>query len=345
MFDWKKLSPHLPVAEDEPTYVPRPFDDGAARLAMKLRANIGPVAVAGPVGCGKSTELAATVKLLMPDIVGVPMRLDRLENLRLADAEDISRGTGRALIEAAGKHFHERNKKVDSLFDKALVGVREFKEKVKPREVAYLYDGMEKMQPQAAFLAVKSALSLREEVRIVCVVPLELVTGPESYALISEGVRLFPIRAVPVGQHSREGERFLKSIAMQKLGVTELPAELDEIFELTAKASGGLARTFLQILQDAAGYAALEQREAPSQEDLRNAVQDHMESFLRLLREGDRKALNEANGTDGLEVPLERRLRLLSHGILLEYPGPEGQTVVQQHPLTRPSLLKELGLA
>ena len=69
-----------------------------------------------------------------------------------------------------------------------------------------------------------------------------------------------------------------------------------------------------------------------------------MESFQHLLREGDRKALNEANGTDGLEVSLERRLRLLSHGILLEYSGPEGQPVVQQHPLTRPTILKELGL-
>ena len=236
MFDWKKLSPHLPVAENEPTYVPRPFDDGAARLAMKVRANIGPIAIAGPVGCGKSTELAATVRLLAPDVAGVMVRLDRYENLRVPDVEDITRGTGRALIEFANRSFQMAGLEQGSLPDDAIVHLRELKEKVKPIELALLCDGLEKMQAHAAFLLVKGLLSLRKEVRVAVVVPLALVTGPESYALSSEGVRLFPIRAVPVGQHSREGERFLKSIAMQKLGVTELPAELDDIFELAAKA-------------------------------------------------------------------------------------------------------------
>ncbi len=254
-----------------------------------------------------------------------------------------------SLFEAIALSFHAggdgENKDAGGNLDEILVRVRNFKKRVKSREVAFLFDGLEKMQAQDAFSTVKSILSLREEVKLIIVVPLALVTGPETYALSSEGVRVFSIRAVPVGQHSREGEQFLKDIAMQKLGVTELPPGLDEIFELAARASGGLARTFLQILQDAAGYAALEQRDSPAREDLRNAVQDHMESFQRLLREGDRKALSEANGSDGLEVPLERRLRLLSHGILLEYSGPEGQAVVQQHPLTRPTILKELGLA
>jgi energy-coupling factor transporter ATP-binding protein EcfA2 len=350
MSNWKKLSPHLPVAEDEPTYVARPFDDGAARLAMKLRANIGPIAVAGPVGCGKSTELAATVRLLMPDTEGLLIRLDRQENLRGGRAMDVARGAVRLLLEAMHEDLHTNvpglgGWEAFSELDELLVGARLLKKRVQPREVAFLFDGLEKMQVQDAFAVVKSILSLREEARLIIVVPLTLVTGPETHALNSEGVRLFPIRAVPVGQDTREGECFLKAIAMQKLGVSELPPGLDEIFELAARASGGLARTFLQILQDAAGYASLEQREAPLREDLRNAVQDHMESFQRLLREGDRKALSEANGTDGLEVPLDRRLRLLSHGILLEYSGPEGQAVVQQHPLTRPTILKELGLA
>ncbi len=346
MLDWKKLSPHLPVAEDEPTYVARPFDDGAARLAMKLRANIGPIAVAGPVGCGKSTELAATVRLLAPDVAGVLVRLDRYENVRLGGTENIEQGTRRVLHAATYKALQKAGLEQEGyLENNIIIRLRAVKKKIKSSELAILCDGLEKMEAQAAFVMVKALLSLRREVRVAVVVPITLITGPESYVLNSEGVRLFPIRAVPVMPYSREGERFLKSIAMQKLGVTELPEGLDEIFGLAARASGGLVRTFLQILQDAAGYAALEQREAPSREDLRNAVQDHMESFHRLLREGDRKALSEASGTDGLEVPLDRRLRLLSHGILLEYSGSEGQPVVQQHPLTRPDILKELGLA
>jgi hypothetical protein len=344
-FDWKKLSPHVPVKRGDDAYVERPFD-GGERLAMKVRAGLGPVAVAGPVGCGKSTEVASAKELLTTDYAAMLLQLDRTENLRLTDDPDLA---VTVVMEAFSKELKRpgfvdmwRRNARDALLD----GLRSMKAAQGKLGVAVLFDGLEKMRPESALAVVRQLLALRDEARFVFVVPSSLVTGPETYLLSSEDVRVFPIRAVPVGVSVRkEGENFLKEIARRRLGVAQLPPELTPVFDRAALASGGLPRAFLQILQDAAGYASLEQREAPSPEDLRNALQDHAESIRRLLREGDLAALYHAHDTDGLEVPLERRLRLLSHGILLEYSGQSGRSVVRRHPLTDPELLKVLGLA
>ncbi len=343
-FDWKKLSPHLPVKRGDDVYVERPFD-GGERLAMKVRAGLGPIAVAGPVGCGKSTELASANALLAADYLALLVQLDRVENLRQTNdpalAVPLVNESFLAGFEAVGLPVRRDR----SFRDSILECLRTLKAAQARAGVAVLFDGLEKMRPEIAFVVVREFLELREEVRLVFVVPPSLVTGPETYLLSSEDVRVFPIRAVPVNVSARrEGETFLKEIARRRLGVAQLPPELTPIFDRAALASGGLPRAFLQILQDAAGYAALEQRNTPSQEDLRNALQDHAESIRRLLREGDQSALAQANDTDGLEVPLERRLRLLSHGILLEYPDPSGRAVVRRHPLTDSNMLKFLGL-
>lgn len=340
--DWKRLSPHLPVAKGDAAYVKRPFD-GAERLAMKVRAGIGPIAVAGPVGCGKSTELAAAAALLEPDFTVLLLQLDRLRNLRLQDVLDGETFVMGALIgESNALGYISSNLYTR---DEALRGLRALKAARGERELVLLLDGLEKMPAERASEAVAGLMGLRDEAKLVLVVPPSLVTGPDSYALSSADVKLFPIRAVPVEQDFAQAGRFLKEIAARRLGLSTIPSGLDPVVNKAITASGGLPRLFLQILQDAAGYASLEERTWPSEEDLRNALQDHAESFQRLMREGDAAALAQANGTDGLEIPLERRLRLISHGLLLEYPVPGGRPVVRQHPLTKPHLLKVFDLS
>jgi hypothetical protein len=103
------------------------------------------------------------------------------------------------------------------------------------------------------------------------------------------------------------------------MGIVQGTPELAHVLDRAAEASGGIPRTFLQLVMDAATYARLSNREMPSMDDLRDAMNDHAESLRRLLNKGDVAALREADGTDGLEVDPERRLRFLTHGLLLEY--------------------------
>jgi hypothetical protein len=62
--------------------------------------------------------------------------------------------------------------------------------------------------------------------------------------------------------------------------------------------------------------------------------QDHVDAVRRLLLRGDLAVISEAEGTDGVEVPPERRARLLTHGLLVEYGTPPDITV-RAHPLVR----------
>jgi hypothetical protein len=122
------------------------------------------------------------------------------------------------------------------------------------------------------------------------------------------------------GVSGREGRGFLKAIVYRRLEIDPAAApRLDPVLECAAEASGGVPRAFLQLVLDAAMYARLAEREWPTLEDLGEAMHDHAESLRRLLVKGDVDALRAADGTDGLEVESERRLRFLSHGLLLEY--------------------------
>src|SRR5260370_18243416 len=89
--------------------------------------------------------------------------------------------------------------------------------------------------------------------------------------------------------------------------------------------SGGLVRTFLQLLQKAALYAAMRGQVTPDTMDVAQAAHDQTSFLLRLLKEGDVAWLRAAHGTNGMEVEITHRVRFLANGLLLEYrtqPGP-----------------------
>src|SRR5262249_35850689 len=142
----------------------------------------------------------------------------------------------------------------------------------------------------------------------------------------------------------RAGRELLKTIVVRRLGLpTPLPASFDDLLNRTAEASGGIPRAFLQLVLDTGMYARLAQREWPTKDDLAEAMSDHPDSLGRLLVRGGRAALRAADGTDGVEMEPERRVRLLTHGLLLEYKLGD-RTIVHPAPLLA-GILALLGAA
>jgi hypothetical protein len=366
---WHELAPHRPLpvqeARTEASYVRRGAD-GASELANLLTGGVDqPVAVFGPVGCGKSTELAALAgQVLAPEwAVNVLVQLDRLVvytertslavlaeavaarvvehardmlHLPLSDALKLVPDTVR--LEPTGKGLLRRTLNLYGM-DLLRAACREVRAASPQGQLLLLLDGAEKAPAVLAREWLSSLAELRGEVAIVAVAPISLTVGPDAAVLVRD-YRLFSLGPVTVDpsideDDARQGTRFLVGIAARRLGTTpeELPADLARLMDRAAEQSGGVARAFLQLLQDAALGAAMDGREGPGTWDLDRAISDQGEALLRLLRDGDIAALRAAHDTTGLEVPLERRARFLSHGILLEYRSAGGRVVRVAPPL------------
>ena len=204
-----------------------------------------------------------------------------------------------------------------------------------------MLDGLEKCSTEGALRVVRALLDAREEARLVVIVPMDLAVGSGAHEIVTSFDRIFPLRAVRVrgeeGKAGEAGRAFLREIVRVRLGLAVVPEGLAEVLDHAAMESGGVPRSFLQIVRAAASYAALDEREVIRAEDLLAASRDHAESMARLLVDGDRRCLRDADGTSGVEIPMERRLRLLAHGLLLEYRTEHG-TVVRPSPLLRDAL-------
>jgi hypothetical protein len=106
------------------------------------------------------------------------------------------------------------------------------------------------------------------------------------------------------------------------------------------KASGGIPRVFLQLSADAGTYARVKRGATwPDDSDLSDAIVDQQDSFRRALLPGDTQAIMAVDGTDGRELDLERRVRLLAQGILLERIR-DGRVSVEIHPLVVNAVVK-----
>jgi hypothetical protein len=322
-----------------------------------MRAGLGPFAVAGPVGSGKSTEIATAAKELHlgAEFFALDVSLDQFLNMRQITGADLLWALGGSIFEVtraklqlqleipdeAGSRMtgkapsHQGHLEPGPYRDAFLAVIRDFKKKGPASQVAILVDGLEKCPEEQARIAVRTFLSLKDEIELAFVVPPSLVIGPANAELLSE-LRVFPIRPVPVieqqGSHWKEGRQFLADIFHRRMGEDTNVEALAPLLETAAISSGGLPRTFLQLMRDAGGYATVANRELPTREDLDNAMRDQTDSLRRLLRDGDMQVMKAADGSDGLEIPIERRVRLLSHGILLENEVAD-RVIVKMHPL------------
>jgi hypothetical protein len=353
--DWSRLAPHRPLGVGDVLRVERPGNNGE-RLAAMIKARMSPIAIMGPVGCGKSTELAAAAQALHADFVTVLVQLDRLMDMRQFDEVRMFNLIGNRLAYVASTVLHLDLSK-DALKFTAFppegtifpIGlgrsaflslIREVSRKSTQGRMALLLDGLEKCPGELAKQAIRALLSAREDAEIAVVAPLELVTGPEGYEILTE-MRAFSIRPVPVldeaGKRAEDhstGHEFLRKVFLRRMGLSKPEPLLEEILLTAAMASSGLPRTFLQLLRDAGGYASIANREIPNDDDLRAAILDQKESLQRLLRDGDLAALKSAEGTEGRELSLDRRIRFLTHGLLLEYEV-GGRVVVHTNKLLR----------
>lgn len=219
-----------------------------------------------------------------------------------------------------------------------------------------LIDGLEKVPPGPGSLDLFEALAkIRDEVELVVVIPWHAAFGPQAETVIRSGERFVAARALDVQGDAGEPDRaFLLKVLAQRLHWNEEEFDLNSVIgpagpgldaaraRVAAKRdlvndairwSGGLPRVFLQLLADAGSYAKLRRSDSwPLVEDLNDACADQIDSFRRLLLPGDVEAIRAVAGTNGSELDLERKIRLMAHGVLLERVR-VGARILDVHPL------------
>jgi hypothetical protein len=226
------------------------------------------------------------------------------------------------------------------------------------RRLTLLIDGMEKVPEGPGSLELFDALAqLPESVELVVVVPWHAAYGAHSETVVRTGEHWTILSPPQVeGDEGGPARDFLREVVARRLGVDsallhpeaittrvvaktlkefDAPSGFPSLIERAATQSGGIVRTFLQLIADAGTYARLRRNEDwPNDDDLADSVADLEDSFRRALLPGDTERALAAEGTDGRELELERRIRLLSRGVLLERRN-DRRVVLEIHPLAR----------
>lgn len=354
--DWTALEPHRPLGPDAAAYVPVPSRGGEA-IAARVLAGQPTVLVGGPAGVGKSTELAHAAALLHSKRVTCLLPLDRWENMRRLTVDGLfTRIASRVVqvatevlhlpvsdaLRAAATHAQPLRVSTDGgpVFEagpEVLAGMAlaEVVRLSRQGGVTLLLDGFEKVPQGPGSLELFDALGrLARDVELVVVIPWHVAFGSDGAQVVRPGERLEMLRAPDVEGEGAPGRKFLREILARRLAVA-VPAAVLPLVEQAIDLSGGLPRTFLQLLADAGTYARLRGDEGwPGEADFAEAVADQRDSFRRVLLPGDTAAIRAVAGTDGRELDLPRRVRLMAHGVLLERLQDRRPTL-EIHPLVR----------
>lgn len=224
--------------------------------------------------------------------------------------------------------------------------------------ITLLIDGLEKVPMGPESLDLFDALALlRNDIELVVTIPWHAAFGPQSETVIRAGERFVAVRPLNVQDEAGEpGREVLRKVLIQRLQLPEYALEPSTIVQAFSRSldeerasvaakrnivndairwSGGLPRVFLQLLADAGSYAKLRRSDPwPIDVDLNDACADQTDSFRRLLLPGDIDAIRAAVGTGGSELELERKVRLMAHGVLLERMR-DGTRYLDVHPLAQ----------
>lgn len=356
--DWKALEPHVPLPPGASTYVHTRGWGAGDEITKWIGAGRAPLLLGGPAGVGKSTELARATELLHSSRLACLVQLDRVENMRRLTPDRMLMRVAQALGQLAGERSlplsGSARKVVDAnerVFRGDLISqpispvdlvntVAGEIARVTNATVTLLVDGLEKTPEGPVALELFDALSaIRPTVELVVVVPWHAAFGPHSQTVIREGERFISARAFEVeGDAGEVGREVLREILELRLNHGELSLEQSEIVAQAIWWSGGLPRVFLQLMADAGSYAKLRgDKPWPSRVDLLDAFADQVDSFRRLLLRGDADAIRAADGTSGSELELERKVRLMAHGVLLERHR-KGSPVLSVHPCVKEAI-------
>jgi len=225
--------------------------------------------------------------------------------------------------------------------------------RVTNRHVCLLIDGMEKVADAPSSVELFEALgSLPEDVDLAVVVPWHAAFGSRSETVVRPGEHWSMLAPPPVdGDEGAPTRKFMRSVLARRLGLDPgllepglarfaaaqpamaVPTEFVTVVEQASIWSGGIVRTFLQLVADAGTYARLNRQDAwPNESDLADAIADLEDSFRRSLLPGDTPAALAAAGTDGRELKPARKVRLLSRGVLIERRVGK-KAILEVHPL------------
>lgn len=327
---FSKLSPHRPLRQGAPEYARRPEGSGSD-LAAELRAGWKRIAIVGPMGVGKSTELAAAQQLLSQDRFAFRLGLDLTFDMRRLQTGEVFVHILRNFLAARPSPTVELA--LAAAEQAAVSDARDFRRDLARKairaagEVALLVDGLEKAEDSAARALAEELFALGDDADVALVVPMSFAYGPGA-AILGEDVRLFPVRPVLVGGGPAEdvepGKLFLRELALRHLHRPPLESpEPDQpllsLIDQASALSGGVPRVLLQLLRDTHRHASVSKRSWLDPENLQRAARDHGEQLRRSLLPGDAVELAGAEGQDGSEVRLDRKLRFLLQGHLLEY--------------------------
>lgn len=354
--DWRLLAPHRPLGLGEAGYITRPTGGGDA-IANWVTAGGNTVLVGGPTGVGKSTELAQAAAALAATRAAFVVSADRLTNVHRLSADELMGVIAQGLVrhardelrlqvapelESATKSVPAAAHVATAMFhasrpSAARAALNEITRRSPQGRLVLLIDGLEKLPPGPTAQEIFEALSrLPEEIDLVVVIPWHSVFGGGTESVIRAGERLH--RVLPLdteGPGAAETTTFFYSLLSNRLPGLALPSAMDALVERAIVSSAGLPRGFLQLVADAGTYARVKRGAAwPDASDLDDAIIDQQDSFRRALLPGDTQAIVAVIGSDGRELELERRVRLLAQGVLLERTR-SGRVVLEMHPLIK----------
>lgn len=372
--DWKALKPHVPLPPGAPEYVERTGSAGD-EIAQWILADRSPLLIGGPAGVGKSTELARAAEVLQGHRVACLVQLDRFENMRRLTPERMLFRIADRVGHWAADFFHlPLSSSLQGALQQVTATLQtdwvpdfsgssilsaacnEVARISRQGTLTLLIDGLEKVPYGPESLELFETLAnIDDGIELVVVIPWYAAFGPQSETVIRPGERFVPVRALDV----RADRELLQAILVRRLHWnaeefdpnalvgTPGPALDAARARVAAKRnlvndairwSGGLPRVFLQLLADAGSYAKLRRSDPwPIVEDLNDACADQADSFRRLLLPGDTAAIRGAVGTNGSELDLKRKIRLMAHGILLERVQ-KGAPLLEVHPLAQAAL-------